>query len=322
MKETCSIVQDLLPLYVDDVCSESSRELVSRHLAECPDCSAVLARMQDHGVDLALEREKAEVISHQRAFFKRKSAAAGLVIAAIFMIPVLVCLIVNLVSNRTLDWFFIVLASLLLAASVIVVPLMAPKDKGLWTFGLGTGSLILLLAVACIYSRGNWFAVATSAVLFGLSVVFLPFVLRSEALKTYVGNRRGLIYMGTITALYAIMLIVIGFYEKAPDFPVIAARVSVPVILFIWMLFGVSRYLKAGPLLKAGICLILIGGLIFVADTLFPALAGEAVEWPSFRPGVWNYTTIDANVRWLTLIITCVIGGILIITNMIRRNKK
>lgn len=322
MKETCGIVQDLLPLYVDDVCSERSRELVREHLAECPDCSAVLAKMQNQVVDRALEQEKAEVISHQRAFFKRKSAGLGLVIAAIFMIPVLTCLIVNLVSNRTLDWFFIVLASLLLAASVIVVPLMVPKNKGLWTLGLGTGSLILLLAVTCIYSHGNWFAAATSATVFGVSVVFLPFVLRSEPLKQYVGNRRGLWYMGAVTVLFAIMMTVIGFYTKDPDYPATAACVSIPVILFIWMLFGVIRYLKAGPFLRAGICLILIGGLVFAADTLFPVLAGEAVKWPAFRPGIWNYSTIDANVRWLVLIITCAIGGILILTDIIRRNKK
>ena len=33
--ETCNIVQDLLPLYYDDVCSPSSKRLVEKHLKTC-----------------------------------------------------------------------------------------------------------------------------------------------------------------------------------------------------------------------------------------------------------------------------------------------
>lgn len=39
-KETlsCDVIQDLLPLYEDDCCSEKSRSLVEEHLKECMDC--------------------------------------------------------------------------------------------------------------------------------------------------------------------------------------------------------------------------------------------------------------------------------------------
>lgn len=36
MKITCNIIDDLLPLYVDDMVSEDSRKLVEEHLKECP----------------------------------------------------------------------------------------------------------------------------------------------------------------------------------------------------------------------------------------------------------------------------------------------
>ena len=36
--ETCNIVQDLLPLYYDDVCSPSSKRLVEKHLKTCEKC--------------------------------------------------------------------------------------------------------------------------------------------------------------------------------------------------------------------------------------------------------------------------------------------
>ena len=43
MKTTCEIVRDLLPLYVDDVCSPASRGLVEEHLEQCSDCKGISA---------------------------------------------------------------------------------------------------------------------------------------------------------------------------------------------------------------------------------------------------------------------------------------
>ena len=41
----CGLVQDLLPLYAEEMCSEESRALVTEHLAECADCRGVLEKM-------------------------------------------------------------------------------------------------------------------------------------------------------------------------------------------------------------------------------------------------------------------------------------
>jgi len=38
MNISCEIIRDLLPLYVDDVCSDDSRELVEHHLRDCESC--------------------------------------------------------------------------------------------------------------------------------------------------------------------------------------------------------------------------------------------------------------------------------------------
>ena len=42
MKKECEIVRDILPLYVDGVCSDASREIIVDHLKECPDCKEEL----------------------------------------------------------------------------------------------------------------------------------------------------------------------------------------------------------------------------------------------------------------------------------------
>ncbi|MCM1179437.1 MAG: zf-HC2 domain-containing protein [Clostridium sp.] len=38
MENNCGIIKDLLPLYVDDVCSQKSREAVETHIRECDGC--------------------------------------------------------------------------------------------------------------------------------------------------------------------------------------------------------------------------------------------------------------------------------------------
>ena len=34
----CEIVKDLIVMYIDDVCSEKSREIVKEHMEGCTDC--------------------------------------------------------------------------------------------------------------------------------------------------------------------------------------------------------------------------------------------------------------------------------------------
>ncbi len=46
MKCPCEVIRDLLALYLDDVCSKESRMLVEEHLADCTECRAYFAAMQ------------------------------------------------------------------------------------------------------------------------------------------------------------------------------------------------------------------------------------------------------------------------------------
>ena len=68
-------------------------------------------------------------------------------------------------------------------------------------------SLLLLLGVTCAYSHGDWFWISSSAVLFGLSAVFLPFLVRSNPLKRLIGGAsRLLVVLGVDFALFFNML--------------------------------------------------------------------------------------------------------------------
>ena len=207
MKMECDVIRDLLPLYTDGACSGKSCELVEEHLRECPDCSELLRKLRKTEIESGLRSEKNLVLRNEARLFKRRSAMAGAIVAGVFMIPILVCLMVNIASGHGLGWFFIVLAAITVAASLSVVPLMVPEDKLFWTFCSFCVSLVVLLGVVCLYTHGTWFWIASSASLFGLSAVFLPFVIKSRPVRNLIGDsNRLLIILGLDAALFINMM--------------------------------------------------------------------------------------------------------------------
>ena len=216
MNKDCEVIRDLLPLYADEVCSETSRRLIEEHLRECPECSGELEKLRTHEIEDGLQEEKEQVISYQAKRFRRRSATVGSVIAGVFMIPVLVCLIVNLASGAALGWFFVVLGGLAVAASLIIVPLMVPEDKLFWTFCAFCLSLLLLLAICNFYTHGNWFWIAASAVLFGLSVIFLPFVMKAKPVREMTaGMKRWPVVLTVDLILFANMMNMVTLRSKS-----------------------------------------------------------------------------------------------------------
>lgn len=45
MKISCNVIRDLLPLYLDQICSEESKDMIENHLTECEDCREYYDKM-------------------------------------------------------------------------------------------------------------------------------------------------------------------------------------------------------------------------------------------------------------------------------------
>ena len=107
------------------------------------------------------------------------------------------CLLGNLLSQHALTWFWIVLASELMVASLTLLPTFVPEGRrGLASLGGFTGCLLLLLLVCCLYTGGDWFLIAGVSVLFGMGLVFLPFALRALPLPEELAHRKVSLYVG------------------------------------------------------------------------------------------------------------------------------
>lgn len=145
MKYNCKVIQDLLPLYTDGICSDVSAQMVEEHLKECASCEKIAKELQDDSVEKTLGKECDHVVLSHEKKVSKKMVTAGSITAAVLLIPVIVCLICNLAIGHALDWFFIVLTALLVVASVTLVPMLVVEKKAVYTVLAFTGTLVLLL---------------------------------------------------------------------------------------------------------------------------------------------------------------------------------
>lgn len=67
MKYSCELIQDLLPLYLDGVCSNESKAVIEQHLLECSACKEYYAAMR--------ETNKLAAASHDEAQERQKAAS-------------------------------------------------------------------------------------------------------------------------------------------------------------------------------------------------------------------------------------------------------
>ena len=302
MKYECDVIEDLLPLYQDGACTNATKRAVEEHLAECPKCTELFSKIKDMSIDETILKEKENVIGSQSKYFKRKSALAGSIVGGIFALPILICLIVNLVTGHGLTWFFIVLAAMMIPTSLFVVPLMAPKNRMFLTMISLTASIILLLAVCCIYSKGNWFFVVAPAVLFGLTVCFAPFIACRRPVNAYLKNRKGLAVMCADTVTFLLMMLGIGVYAYYPGIFAEMFCTSTLFLLMAWTLFLIIRYLPANGLVKAGICIASLSAMSYFANELLSLLSAKHLE---------DGAVLVSSQPSLALMLTCVgIGAV------------
>ena len=312
MKYECDLIEDLLPLYIDSACGKTSKQIVEEHLAECEKCSEMLKSYKDTEIDEDIVKEKQEIIDSQAKYFKKKTTIAGSFIGGIFATPILICLIVNLATGQGLSWFFIVLSAMLIPASLIVVPLMAPKNRMFTSVLSFTGSLLVLLATCCIYTGGNWFFLVAPCVIFALSLVFMPILACRRPLSEQLKNKKGLAVMTEYTITFFIMLVCIGLYVRTTMYFAMAFGISIPMVAMIWTLFLIIRYLPVNGWTKAGICAILVVIFDFVADRVIELLMMRSVTdnvQTLYYSQFSNYGTLPGLAVGVVLLLIGLIAG-------------
>lgn len=102
MTLSCKVIQDLLPLYHDGVCSGESAQLVREHLTQCKDCSAMLESLKgeiDAAYTTANEVKPLEDIKKFIRKGKRRAVGKGM-LAAVALILVMALIGSGIWYNR------------------------------------------------------------------------------------------------------------------------------------------------------------------------------------------------------------------------------
>ena len=94
MKNECSVIRDILPLYLESMVSAETGSAVKAHLAACPACAAELealkagakAEKADNRVQESLEAEVMQSMKAARKKLRKRVYCAAAVIAGIFII--------------------------------------------------------------------------------------------------------------------------------------------------------------------------------------------------------------------------------------------
>ena len=73
-KKNCDIIKDLLPSYVDGICSEASKLWIEEHLAECEMCRQTMEMLKN----TEISAEKLELAQLDAGKKVKKSKKEGL----------------------------------------------------------------------------------------------------------------------------------------------------------------------------------------------------------------------------------------------------
>lgn len=95
MKITCGIVEDLLPLYIDDICSPDSKAALEEHLNGCPSCREKLNRMQkdDFGWKDQVDANEIQLVNYAKKIRNHRIRVAILSIITTLALAALLSLL-------------------------------------------------------------------------------------------------------------------------------------------------------------------------------------------------------------------------------------
>lgn len=323
MKFDCEIIQDLLPLYIDDVCSTKSREMIEEHISECLKCKEQLGKLGNQTVTQELSKERNHVIEKHLKKEKKRSTVIGLITAATLMLPLIVCLICNLAVGHALDWFFIVLTSLMVFASLTVVPLLVNEKRFLVTISSFVISLVALLGTICIYTGGNWFYIAVIPSIAGLVICFMPFLIRQLPLSESLCNHKALLTMIVESVAVFSIVIAAGIYSKYPGYWKVATPITSYCLLIPWAIMIIMRYLPIPKMFRASIVSLVTGLLLaFLNDVVAVALGKfETINLAAADFTNWDVYSNNGNVAWCFIITGIIFTIVFAITGITMRTK-
>ncbi len=169
---TCNVIHDLMPSYVDDICSEDSRKLVETHISECFKCNDMLHSMKNTEMVVG-EMEKVQIDYFKRIRGNlRKQNVIGL-----FILAMIVVVLISLwIMHKPIPiWGTFLLAPVMVSAAFLCEGKFGKSSKKI-------GNILLIVAMAVIvygfaFNQYVFFCLRAKSIPFNMEVYHLgPFL--------------------------------------------------------------------------------------------------------------------------------------------------
>lgn len=321
----CDVVQDLLPLYYDNACTSASKKMVEQHLMTCEKCKKTYEALRNTTIDTVM-KDEAEGILERHAKKERNMAyKAGIMIALILMVPVVITFIVSMSSGGGLGVFAVLTASMLLVASLSVVPLLSTQRRMTKSILASVIALLLIFFFVDRMNGGGEFVLWTIPTIFGLSIVFFPLVIRNITLPPILSDKKALITL-TWDTLW-LFLTIFEVCNHSGDIEGMRTGYTVSLILMtgVWLIFLVARYLPVNVWIKTGIILIISCIWMAFTNDVYAYFAEHKKQLTILSTNFSDWSTnicVNANVYTLILIFGGIVGGGLLVYGIINMKRK
>ena len=242
---------------------------------------------------------------------------------AIALIP---CFICDLVINKGLTWFWIVLSALLLAFTFTNLPKLIKRHKLILIPASMFTALCILLGVCCIYTKGDWFLTAVLGVLIGYIGIFYPIVFYNTKLWLSEDkfNKIKKWFMFTyylLMMLVTLMLLVVINWSRPFN---LYNGVMVTLYSYtILAVFGLIGLIKINVFIKIGLGFISLLPYLFGLEMMLDVLLGGNDGGSYYDIDFSNWSThINANVTFIVKLSLLGIGLLFLTIGLIRHYKR
>ena len=182
-------------------------------------------------------------------------------------------------------WFFYnncFLTALLLSFSFTNLPKLVKKHKLIILPLSQFLSLCILLATCAIYTKGNWFWIATLSVFLGLLMIFAPVYISKYNIFAKIKKYNDFVTIAIVFITLNILLLVINLFAINNGYTnkFWYLTIALPIVAYVYLALNIvlcTRFLKTNKLIKTSLVLLLTSLFTF-APPLFIKVSNPNVQ--------------------------------------------
>lgn len=290
-----------------------------------PKLSEIL-EVTEHELITASVDERARKEKMQAKKWRAFSTSWNLFFYIAYGVALLTCFICNLAINKTLSWFWIVAAALLLGFTITNLPQFISKNKLFFVPLSIYLVLCILLAVCVIYTKGDWFWVATISILFGFIIIFAPIYIAKYQAFLKIKKYNDFVCVAIDFLMLNLLLLVIDISYGANSW-----YVGLPIALSVYGILNLLlsvRFLKVNRFLKTSVVLLLCNFFTYIVppfirvDNVFVQRELDDLNILKANFLIWNGETIETNVHCIVFLTVSILTIIFFVVGLYRHFKR